>query len=438
MINKLSTRLLLRALFASGLVFALAYQIHAQSSPAQYPTLAPTASNTDPNSPSTADVLTTPTPSTSTDSLLTPAASNSDSTSSSTADVLATHTPSTSPDSTPTPTASDTATTLPSAVDAFASPTVSVAPAGNVNTFYLSDLADHRDEAAQLKAKLFSPEALDDTFHHHSKDIFLSPDRQFLAVTTEPLGEDGQILTYIADINGHELTASYNGSFISWSPDSKKVLLFLDGFQNPGGRRIYYLDSNDSYTDSGLPAGVISADISPLDDSIVYSLTSGGTDNSDLYLRTPNGEDKLLFKGGDNILAWMRFSRDGKTIAFMKSDLGILPGNQSVWTINSDGTEASMISDINWDYPPVWSPDGSKLAFANSANIDEYDVLQKSTRSITNFDSGNAVHPEYSSDGQTVLFSSDVSGKNSTWAAANRSVLQLTDGDSEGHYPVLP
>jgi dipeptidyl aminopeptidase/acylaminoacyl peptidase len=404
--SKLSSRLLLRSLLASVILFALAYQIHAQSSPVQDPVPTPTASDADTTSPGAVGAST-------------PALS-------------------TSPDSTPTPTASDSDTPSPSAVDAVTTPAVSVAPTGNIGTFYLSDLADRSDEAAQLRARLFRPDSLDDTFHWHKKDIFLSPDRRLMAVTTEPMWGHGAILTYIADINGHQLTTPRNGSFISWSPDSKKVLLFLDGFENPGWRRIYYLDSSDSYTDSGLPAGVISADISPLDGSIVYSLTSGGTDRSDLYLRTPSGEDKLLLKGEDSILAWMRFSPDGKTIAFMKSDLGILPGNQSVWTIDPDGANANMISDINWDYPAVWSPDGARLAFANAANIDEYEISQKATRPVTNFDSGSAMHPEYSSDGQTIMFSSDASGTSGTWAAEEGSAMQLTEGDPVGQYSVLP
>jgi Tol biopolymer transport system component len=155
-------------------------------------------------------------------------------------------------------------------------------------------------------------------------------------------------------------------------------------------------------------------------------------------MRAPNGEDRLILKGEDNILAWMRFSPDGKTIAFMKSDLGILSGNQSLWTINPAGTDANMVSEINWDYPAVWSPDGSELAFANAANVYEYDLSQKSAHPVTNFGNGSAVHPNYSSDGQTLVFSSDASGKSGTWAAEKRSVVQLTAGDPAGLYPVLP
>lgn len=278
----------------------------------------------------------------------------------------------------------------------------------------------------------------DGKFNQHEKKLFLSPNRQLLAITVEPNGTHGSILTYITDLRGNKLTSPYPGSFISWSPDNKKVLLFLSGFENDDGRRIYYLYVDGKYHDSGLPEGVINADISPQDGSIVYSLTGGGTDKSTIYVRDPQGHDKLLVSGVDNIFAWVRWSPKGDRIAFLKSDLYFRSGQQTVWIMNSDGAGLKNISSVVWNYPPVWSPDGTKVAFGNSGDVWEYNVLQSSLRNVTNFGRGLAQHPNYSEDGKTVIFLSDVSGKKQIWAARDGDVVQLTTNEEEKGYPILP
>jgi Tol biopolymer transport system component len=278
-----------------------------------------------------------------------------------------------------------------------------------------------------------------DKFANLDRWVYLSPDRKLIAVTVrDPNNDFDGALTYIADINGNKLTNAHYGFFVAWSPDSQKALLYLSGFENEGGRHIYYLGTNDTYYDSGLPERVIGADISPKDGSIVYSLTEPGTDRSDIYIRDKNGNDRLLVAGSGNILAWVRWSPDGNKIAFMKSDRWISSGQQSVWSIDSDGTKAEKISDIVWAYPPVWSPNGSKMVFSNAGNIWEYNVSQKALNKMTNFDKGGAVQPSYSQDGETVVFVSGASGQSQVWAVKNGQVSQLTNDNQEKSYPILP
>src|SRR6266436_1358675 len=228
--------------------------------------------------------------------------------------------------------------------------------------------------------------------------LHLSPDRKLLSVTINPLGTDSPPFTYISTINGTPLTEVYSGDFVSWAPDSSKVLLYVSLTRSPWMRKIYSLDVHDNYSDAGLPDGTISADISPVDGSILYSFTSGGTDASTLYIRDPQGNTKVLLKRDNSILTWVRWSPKGDKIAFMRSNLAIDSGDQSVWIVNPDGAGSERISIAVWGYPPAWSPNGAKFAFSNGADIWEYDAAGKSLRNVTNWGKG-AAHPNYSADG---------------------------------------
>jgi len=263
------------------------------------------------------------------------------------------------------------------------------------------------------------------------KELYLSPNRKLVAVTIAPPGNDVWPLTYIAAINGRKITTAQVGTFISWAPDSSKALLFYSPTNGPGIRKMYALDVKGNYYDLGLPNGAISADISPLNGSILYSFTSKRTDNSTLCLRHPHGKDTQLLKGDNNIFAWARWSPRCDKIVFLKSDLLITHGE--VWSINADGTEAEKASDVNWGYPAVWSPDGTRFAFANARDIWEYDTVAKSLHNATNLNQGRGEHPSYSADGETLVFSSI----GQIWKVMNGSVTQLTSDIRAKDYPIL-
>ena len=265
-----------------------------------------------------------------------------------------------------------------------------------------------------------------------ARALYLSPNRKLVAVTITRPDEDVWPLTYIAGIDGAKITTAHVGTFISWAPDSSKALLYYSPTDGPGIRKMYALGTQGNYYDLGLPNGTISADISPLDGSILYSSTSGGTDNSTLYLRDPQGKDTQLLKGDNHIFAWARWSPKGDKVAFLKSDLLITLGE--VWSINAEGTGAEKASDVNWGYPAVWSPDGTRFAFANAGDIWEYDTVAKSLHNATNLNHGGAEHPSYSADGKALTFSSN----GQIWKMENGCTAQLTSDIQPKDYPILP
>lgn len=299
----------------------------------------------------------------------------------------------------------------------------------------------------------------DSGFNNHKKELYLSPDRKLLAVTVSPYDVHGSIQTYITDIGGNKITSAYLGSFISWSPDSQKVLLYRSNIDNERGREIHILDINNNYRNSNLPVGVISADISPVNGIIVYSLTDNNTDHSNIWLRDQSGKDKLIFETANDILAWVRWSPDGSKIAFLRSNLNAQDSEtaREIWIMNHDGTSPRKITGrIVWSYPPVWSPDGKKILLIVQENrterensiwtdfnklesdLFEYDVIKNSLYQKTALKNKRVLHPQYSSDGTSAIFVANESGADEVWALKGDKLLQLTDDGEQKRYPIMP
>lgn len=284
-------------------------------------------------------------------------------------------------------------------------------------------------------ASLISNSSLKEDRNIEDQSFFLSPDHKHIAV--EIHYPDAMAYTYILDLSGNVVVFPHAGNFVSWIADSTKALLYLPIESTGNVRKIYYLDTQGNYYDSGLPSGTIGAAVSPLNESVVYALTNSNTDEADVYLRE-NGTDKLLINGDKNIFVWFQWSPQGDKIAFLKSDLLLSDNKNELWLMNADGSGTEKISNVVWNYPPVWSPDGQKIAFSNAGNIWEFDVIGRSLSRVTSFTDVTVEHPSYSKDGQTIVFMSNASGQRQVWAARDSSVVQLTKSSQEKDYPIVP
>ena len=101
---------------------------------------------------------------------------------------------------------------------------------------------------------------------------------------------------------------------------------------------------------------------------------------------------------------WLRdvqISPDGSTISFCyKGD---------IWTVPADGGEARRLtSQDGYDSNPIWSPDGTKIAFASRRNggNDIY-VMSSQGGDATRltFNSAGEIPSTFTPDGTSVLFS---------------------------------
>lgn len=269
-----------------------------------------------------------------------------------------------------------------------------------------------------------------ESFSGLQKTVFLSPNRQLIAVTIEESDQSGRF-TVITDTDGNVVTGPESGSFIDWAPDSQSALLYLSAEATGHERKIFKLATTGEYRDIGLPGGTISAAVSPNGD-IAYSLTDSQTDISSVFLRSQNGKDRLLIES-KGILAWLRWSPDGKTIAVMESDLLGRPDKQHVLVIDTETSKSKVISGIQWNYPPVWADSANKFVFASTGNIYEYDVDADEAAQRTHFTGKFVQHPSYSRDGAVIVFSDG----NHILLVTEGDVAQITTGDGSKGYPIL-
>jgi WD40-like Beta Propeller Repeat len=112
------------------------------------------------------------------------------------------------------------------------------------------------------------------------------------------------------------------------------------------------------------------------------------------------------------------FSPDGSRIAFMSDRAG----NEEIYLMNADGTDLSRVTNNTArDFGPAFSADGSKIAFTSDrdGNRDIYVVNidgSGETRLMTN--AANEEDPTFSADGASIAFTSDRDGNREIYIAA--------------------
>ena len=137
------------------------------------------------------------------------------------------------------------------------------------------------------------------------------------------------------------------------------------------------------------------------------------------------------------------WSPDGKKIAFVSTrslslaDVNI--GAANLWVMNADGSSPTPLTHLTGPYNmmpdlPVWSPDGSKIAYVSSRAVDGSNVGGtvlnvwvtnsdgSGNRALTALEAAKSYEPSWSSDGSKVVYCStrsldgtDSPNANVTW-----------------------
>ena len=112
-------------------------------------------------------------------------------------------------------------------------------------------------------------------------------------------------------------------------------------------------------------------------------------------------------------------------------------GLPQIYTMASDGTNASRLTDQGYAVSPSWSPNGQFLAFAwvrhygpgapGASDIYVMDVASKQWAQLTH-DGGRNDFPSWSPDGRHIVFQSNRTGKVQIWTmlADGSETRQLT------------
>ena len=116
-------------------------------------------------------------------------------------------------------------------------------------------------------------------------------------------------------------------------------------------------------------------------------------------------EMSTLCPGNNRDPVW---SPDGTRIAFISDTNTTLPSN--IYVVNADGTHLVRLPDTFNDLEPAWSPDGTKIAFAANRDgvvgsiytitVDGTNIIQR----VTNAPPASDQAPAWSPDGNRIAF----------------------------------
>ena len=241
----------------------------------------------------------------------------------------------------------------------------------------------------------------------------------------------GPIYTINADGSGLQRVA--DGMDPSWSPDGKQIA--FNRWQEPRGVWVANADGSNARRvfDWSEPRWT---SWSPDGQEILFSRITGGrlearefcfrgfcftfpasphwtmgaVRPADGSFYEPTPPDSRTSRAPD-------WSPDGSRVAF--ADV------QGVRVQNLDGSASSLITDDAKDTSPVWSPDGNELAFVHRQH-DHWEIYAvgadganlrrlTTTPAKPNGEVGNSASPAWSPDGRSIAFLTDRSGQWEIW-----------------------
>jgi Tol biopolymer transport system component len=228
-----------------------------------------------------------------------------------------------------------------------------------------------------------------------------------------------------------------------WSPNGRKIAFVS---QRDGNREIYVMDAECVSLPEGCGPNAINVSRHPADDwtpawspdssQLAYSSIRAG--NWEIFIldmsclddpeSCPDKLTQLTTDGNGNILpVW---SPDGSRIAFSSK----ASGNWDIYTMAPNGADVHQVTtDPANDLSPAWSPDGTRMAFETNrdGNVEVYltGANGGTDQNISNFPLANDHGPFWSPDGQFLVFYSNREGNWDIFSTTldGQTVVNLTN-----------
>ena len=245
---------------------------------------------------------------------------------------------------------------------------------------------------------------------------------------------DGSEIAWVQNINtrqSHILLPNdaADSHILAWA-DANTLYLRVDSLGNP---RIILADIRSAdFFSTRLPFTVYHMDSAP--ENLLYVLTQGIGLGSELWRAD---SPQPVYRSADSILAFARYSPDGKKITFIKmpdTSAAFPPGE--LWLMESGGKNPRLIAsaDAGHGFSPVWSPDGQKIAFITpEQTLSIFSLPEARTR-----DTGLLVldTPAWSLDSQQVYATVASGDTMEIWFyETNTNTHQLIPGTEQSAFP---
>ncbi|MCK4258415.1 MAG: DUF5050 domain-containing protein [Halanaerobiales bacterium] len=225
----------------------------------------------------------------------------------------------------------------------------------------------------------------------------LSKDRTQLARVTENDWDVTIMMMNIDGTNRREFTKpNLPSQYVAWSDDCSKFVL------TNGGGTIYSLNADGTNVKEvyNLEEELSWIDLSSDGQSIFYV----GNDyiTRRLYKIDANGENQVTLAKAKSLF-WPSISPDGTEIVYITSSDS---ENYTLNLINVDGTNHRVVYTSDFTSMPVWSPDGSRIAFGDKSN--NLTCLRVMDRDGSNFESyyTNVSYIQWTPDSSHIIFNS--------------------------------
>lgn len=231
----------------------------------------------------------------------------------------------------------------------------------------------------------------------------------YYAFTSDQDGDHEIFIGYIGLDELTNLTNSYHEDLCpTWSPDGEQVAFLSD---RGTGWGIYVMSAEGGYATrvTSIDVWMYCPVFTPDGSRIVFSAEFDG--DYELYMVNVDGSDVRQLTSNTDFDIQPNISPDGEFIAYTR---GLMDGNGfQIYRMRLDGSEVTRLSytGTNFNQYPVWSPDGSRIAFMTNTNSEfEINIMNSDGSAPESiFDTSNPIGEiVWSPDGEWLLFAMEL------------------------------
>jgi len=255
---------------------------------------------------------------------------------------------------------------------------------------------------------------------------------------------------FVSSRSGHKEIWGMDYDGANQHPITTLGSISLSPHVSPDGSRLAF----SSFTGSGWEIRMFSFDLNRLvsfprfagtnlspgwsPDGVKLAFSSSRSGDPEIYVIDQSGGNLhriTTSKGPDVSPVWNR--KTGSQIAWVSGRTGL----PQIYIMESDGTNVQQMTDSGYAVSPSWSPNGQFLAFSwmrhygpgapGSEDIYIMDIVSKQWVQLTH-DGGRNDFPSWSPDGRHIVFQSSRSGSLQIWSmlADGTNQKQLTSSSS--------